>query len=90
MVAIDAVMRNVDGMMAAIFEVIGEKVQTPFPRLTYEESLNRYGTDKPDLRHAISAYRAGYLPAPHQADSLSAQHPRLHRRPRLRRRDRLR
>jgi aspartyl-tRNA synthetase len=40
----------VDGMMAAIFEVIGENVATPFPRLTYEESLERYGTDKPDLR----------------------------------------
>src|SRR5512139_859101 len=39
-----------DGMMAAIFEVIGEKVETPFPRLTYEESMSRYGTDKPDLR----------------------------------------
>jgi aspartyl-tRNA synthetase len=40
----------VDRMMAAIFEVIGEKVETPFPRLTFEESMNLYGTDKPDLR----------------------------------------
>jgi aspartyl-tRNA synthetase len=39
-----------DGLMAAIFEVIGEKVETPIPRLTYEESMNRYGSDKPDLR----------------------------------------
>ena len=39
-----------DGMMAAIFEVIGQKVETPFPHLTYDESMNRYGTDKPDLR----------------------------------------
>ena len=39
-----------DGLMAAIFEVIGEKVVTPFPRLTYQDSLNWYGTDKPDLR----------------------------------------
>jgi aspartyl-tRNA synthetase len=40
----------IDSLMAAIFEVIGEKVQTPFPRLTFQESINRYGTDKPDLR----------------------------------------
>jgi len=38
-----------DGLMADIFEVIGEKVETPFPRLTYQESMDRYGTDKPDL-----------------------------------------
>jgi aspartyl-tRNA synthetase len=37
-------------MLAAIFEVTGEKVTTPIPRLTYKESLDRYGTDKPDLR----------------------------------------
>jgi aspartyl-tRNA synthetase len=40
----------VDGMLAAIFEVIGEKVLTPIPRLTFMESVERYGTDKPDLR----------------------------------------
>jgi aspartyl-tRNA synthetase len=39
-----------DGLMAAVFKIIGEKLETPFPRLTYEESLERYGTDKPDLR----------------------------------------
>jgi aspartyl-tRNA synthetase len=40
----------VDGLLAAIFEVIGETVRTPLPRLTYQESIARYGTDKPDLR----------------------------------------
>jgi aspartyl-tRNA synthetase len=40
----------VDGMLAAIFEVIGEKVPIPIPRLTFEESMERYGTDKPELR----------------------------------------
>ena len=40
----------VDGMLAAIFEIIGEKVKTPLPRLTFRESLEKYGTDKPDLR----------------------------------------
>ncbi|MEK7662477.1 MAG: amino acid--tRNA ligase-related protein [Patescibacteria group bacterium] len=29
----------------------GKKIsETPFPRLTYEESIKKYGTDKPDLR----------------------------------------
>lgn len=39
-----------EGLVASVFELIGERVQTPFPRLTYRESLERYGTDKPDLR----------------------------------------
>lgn len=41
---------TVEGLMAAVFEIIGEKVATPFPRLPYEESQEKFGTDKPDLR----------------------------------------
>jgi aspartyl-tRNA synthetase len=40
----------VDSMMAYVFELGGATVPTPFPRLTYRESMDRYGTDKPDLR----------------------------------------
>ena len=40
----------VDGMLGAIFEVIGEKVEKPIPRMTFPESMEKYGTDKPDLR----------------------------------------
>ncbi len=40
----------VEAMMAAVFEVIDVKVERPFPRFTYEESMEAYGTDKPDLR----------------------------------------
>ncbi len=41
---------SVEALMAAVFEIIGEKIVAPFPRLSYEETLEKYGTDKPDLR----------------------------------------
>lgn len=31
-------------------EARGVDVETPFPRLTFEEAMNRYGSDKPDTR----------------------------------------
>ncbi len=40
----------VEAMMAKIFELIGEKIDSPFHRLSFEKSMEKYGTDKPDLR----------------------------------------
>ena len=41
----------VEAMMAQVFEDLsGTPLPTPFPRLTYQEAIDRYGTDKPDLR----------------------------------------
>jgi len=34
-------------------EVLNVNISIPFPRLSYEESLRRYGTDKPDIRFAL-------------------------------------
>jgi len=40
----------IEGMMARIFALIGEPTPTPFPRLTWAEAMDKYGSDKPDLR----------------------------------------
>jgi len=39
-----------EGLMEALFAVVGQKIERPFPRLTYVEAMDKYGTDKPDLR----------------------------------------
>ncbi|HET9250516.1 MAG TPA: aspartate--tRNA ligase, partial [Candidatus Eisenbacteria bacterium] len=47
----DDVFEVVEGMMASIFRRdLGRELKVPFPRLTYRESMERYGSDKPDLR----------------------------------------
>jgi aspartyl-tRNA synthetase len=41
----------VEDMMRQVFkEVQGVELANPFPRMTYAETMRRYGSDKPDLR----------------------------------------
>jgi aspartyl-tRNA synthetase len=47
----DDVMNLAEGLMTQIFKsVLGIKLKRPFPQLTYEEAVGRYGLDKPDTR----------------------------------------
>jgi aspartyl-tRNA synthetase len=46
----DTVFAVVEGFLKASYEVIGEAITTPFPRMTYDEAIRNYGIDKPDLR----------------------------------------
>ncbi len=44
----------IERMFTHIFDkVMGIKLTTPFPRMTYAEGMRRYGSDKPDTRFGI-------------------------------------
>jgi aspartyl-tRNA synthetase len=46
----ETVFAVVEQFMAAAFAAAGITLPTPFPRITYDESMRRFGSDKPDLR----------------------------------------
>lgn len=44
----------VEGMLARIWkDVLGVRIETPFPRIAYREAMDRFGVDKPDTRFAL-------------------------------------
>jgi aspartyl-tRNA synthetase len=50
----EGVMAVVEGLMAALFkEVMERPIALPLPRLEYREAMDRYGTDRPDLRFGM-------------------------------------
>lgn len=47
----DDVIAMQEGFLKRVFkELLNVEVQTPFPRMTYDEAMERYGSDKPDTR----------------------------------------
>jgi len=53
-VTVEDIQRTMEGMMVHIFKtILGMELETPFPHLTYEEAMSRYGVDKPDIRFGM-------------------------------------
>ncbi|HTN43836.1 MAG TPA: aspartate--tRNA ligase [Nitrospiria bacterium] len=53
-----------EGMMVEVFRTVKDiRLETPFPRLSYSESMDRYGTDKPDLRFGLEIHDVSPLVA---------------------------
>ncbi len=44
----------IERLLSKLFhEVLNKNIQTPFPRLSFTESMERFGNDKPDMRFAM-------------------------------------
>ncbi len=53
-VTADDIMMLIEKMLFYIFkEVLSVELPIPFPRLSFEEAMNKYGSDKPDLRFGL-------------------------------------
>jgi aspartyl-tRNA synthetase len=58
----DAVLATMEGLVVELFrEVRGIELATPFPRITYDEAIRRFGLDAPDMRFGLELQDVGDL-----------------------------
>jgi aspartyl-tRNA synthetase len=48
----------IEGLFAEIFPLANVPVTTPFPRMTWQEAMERYGIDRPDTRFGMLIHEA--------------------------------
>jgi aspartyl-tRNA synthetase len=51
----------IEGLFTRIFPIVDIEPQTPFPRLSYREAMERFGTDRPDTRFGLELMELGPL-----------------------------
>ncbi len=50
----EEVIKISEDMLKAVFAACGYTINTPFNRITYHEAMEKYGSDKPDLRYDLA------------------------------------
>ena len=61
----DEILDLIEGLYSGIVEQLTQKrlLAKPFPRLTYAQAMDRFGTDKPDIRFGLELHDVSQLAA---------------------------
>jgi aspartyl-tRNA synthetase len=51
----------IEGLFERIFPLVGIKPETPFPRLSYRDAMERFGCDRPDSRFGLELVELGVV-----------------------------
>jgi aspartyl-tRNA synthetase len=49
----EALFTMIEGMMSKVFDLNGITIPMPLPRMSFQEAMDRYGSDKPDTRFDV-------------------------------------
>src|SRR5262249_37320459 len=53
----------VEGFLTAAFKAAGQEIKPPFLRMSYDQAIRLYGSDKPDMRlPAMTDVRSAFMP----------------------------
>ena len=52
----DDVIAMVEGLVKAAFKAAGVEISTPLKRITWQEAMDRFGSDKPDTRFGLELF----------------------------------
>jgi aspartyl-tRNA synthetase len=51
----------IEGLFARVFPIVGIEPPSPYPRMTYHDAVERYGSDRPDTRFGLELVELGHL-----------------------------